>query len=129
MAEGFVRHLGKALFEVHSAGSIAAGVNPKAVAVMREVGIDISNQRSKVLDGKMLNNIDVVITLCSDIEDACPPAPLEMRVLHWPIEDPVGFVGTEQETMKAFRKARDEIRKKIEHLIETLSLTSLDALQ
>jgi arsenate reductase len=120
MAEGFARHLGKGLIEAHSAGLMAAGVNQRAIAVMREAGIDISGQRSKEIDQDLLKTMDIVVTLCVNAEQSCPWTPPDIRRLHWPIQDPVGTVGTEEEIMKEFRRARDEIREKVEGFIRGL---------
>jgi len=117
MAEGFAKHLGKDLLEVHSAGLIAAGVHPRAVAVMQEAGIDISRQRSKEIDQNLLNTMDIVITLCDNAAEACPWTPPDIKRLHWPVNDPVGTIGTEERIMKQFRRARDEIREKIEQFV------------
>ena len=117
MAEGFAKHLGKGLLEVHSAGLIAAGVHPRAIAVMQEAGIDISRQRSKEIDQNLLNTMDIVITLCDNAAEACPWTPPDIKRLHWPVDDPVGTVGTEEQIMKQFRRARDEIREKIEQFV------------
>jgi len=113
MAEGFARVLGKGQIEVHSAGLIAAGVNKRAIAVMREAGIDISGQRSREIDPDLLQTMDVVITLCDNAAESCPRTPPSLQRYHWPIKDPVGTVGTEEEIMREFRRARDEIRSKI----------------
>ena len=121
MAEGFARDLGKGLIEARSAGLMAAGVHPRAIAVMREVGIDISRQRSREIDPGLLRTMDVVITLCGNAERACPQTPPEVKRLHWPIEDPVGTIGTEETIMREFRRARDEIRVKIQGFIDELS--------
>ena len=121
MAEGFARDLGKGLIEVRSAGLMAAGVHPRAIAVMREVGIDISRQHSREIDPDLLRTMDVVITLCGNAEEACPRTPPEVKRLHWPIEDPVGTIGTEETIMREFRRARDEIRVKIQGFIGALS--------
>lgn len=80
---------------------------------MREVGIDISGQKSKEIDRNLLMEMDVVITLCGHAEASCPLTPANIRRLHWPIEDPVGTRGTEEAIMKDFRRARDEIRDRI----------------
>ena len=117
MAEGFAKHLGKGLLEVHSAGLIAAGVHPRAIAVMQEAGIDISRQRSKEIDQDLLNTMDIVITLCDNAAEACPWTPPDIKRLHWPVNDPVGTIGTEERIMKQFRRARDEIREKIEQFV------------
>jgi arsenate reductase len=122
MAEGFARDLGKGLIETHSAGLMAAGVHPRAIAVMREVGIDISSQRSREIDPGLLRTMDVVITLCGNAEGACPTTPPEVKRIHWPIKDPVGTIGTEETIMREFRRARDEIRVKIQGFIGALSV-------
>jgi arsenate reductase len=122
MAEGFARDLGKGLIEASSAGLMAAGVHPRAMAVMREVGIDISRQRSREIDPDLLRTMDVVITLCGNAEEACPRTPPEVKRLHWPVKDPVGTIGTEETIMREFRRARDEIREKIQGLIGALSV-------
>ncbi|NTW58330.1 MAG: arsenate reductase ArsC [Nitrospirae bacterium] len=121
MAEGFARDLGKGLIEASSAGLMAAGVHPRAMVVMREVGIDISRQRSREIDPDLLRTMDVVITLCGNAEEACPRTPPEVKRLHWPVKDPVGTIGTEETIMREFRRARDEIRVKIQGFIGVLS--------
>jgi len=120
MAEGFARALGQGLIEAHSAGLMAAGVNPRAIAVMSEIGIDISRQRSREIDPDLLRTMDVVITLCDNAAEACPATPPSIQRLHWPVKDPVGTVGTGEEIMKEFRRARDEIREKVEGLVRGL---------
>lgn len=122
MAEGFARALGRERLEVFSAGIMAAGVHPRTVAVMHEAGIDISGQRSKEIDEKLLRTMDVVVTLCDNAAEACPWVPPHIKVFHWPIKDPVGTRGSENKVMREFRRARDEIRQKIESFLETTSL-------
>jgi arsenate reductase len=95
MAEGFARALGKDRVESFSAGLIPAGVHPRAITVMKEVGIDISGQQSKSIDERLLRSMDMVITLCDNAEEACPWTPQEIKKLHWPIKDPVGIRGRE----------------------------------
>lgn len=123
MAEGFAKELGKGLIEVHSAGLMAAGVHRRAIEVMKEVGIYISNQESKVIDEDMLKHMDIIITLCEYAEDLCPWTPPEIKRIHWPIKDPVGTTGTEKEIMNEFRHARDEIRKRVQALIKEMQDT------
>lgn len=113
MAEGLLRHLSKGRIEVHSAGLFSAGLHPRAMAVMREIGIDISNQRSKEIDEALLKKMDIVITLCGNAEAYCPATPQGIKRLHWPIDDPVGLRGTEAGIINAFRKTRDEIKDRI----------------
>jgi arsenate reductase len=119
MAEGFARTLGKGLIEPYSAGLIAAGVNKRAIAVMREIGIDISGQKSEEINEDLLKTMDVIITLCGNAEASCPYTPPQIRRIHWPINDPVGTIGTEEEIMKEFRRARDEIKKKMVEFINS----------
>lgn len=118
MAEGFARELGKGLIEPYSAGLIAAGVHTRAITVMKEIGIDISNQNSQEIDEGLLNQMDVIITLCGHAEASCPATPPHIKRLLWPIDDPVGTIGIEEEIMNAFRMARDEIKKKLVQFIE-----------
>ena len=120
MAEGFARTLGKGRVRAHSAGLMAAGVHPRAAAVMAEAGVDISGQRSKEIEEAALLAMDVVITLCDHAAEACPRTPPSLKRLHWPIKDPVGFTGTEDEIMRDFRRARDEIRDRIERWLTSL---------
>lgn len=120
MAEGFARKLGRGLIEPYSAGLIAAGVNNRAVRVMKEAGIDISGQKSEEINEALLRSMDIIITLCGNAEESCPYTPPEIKRLHWPIKDPVGTIGTEEEIMKEFRRARDEIRDKIAEFIKNL---------
>jgi ACR3 family arsenite transporter len=121
MAEGLARELGKHLIEPYSAGLMAAGVHPRAIAVMKELGIDISHQKSKEIDEDLLRKMDVVITLCDNAAEACPWIPMEIKRLHWPIKDPVGTVGTEEKIMQEFRRARDEIKARIEHVVSEIN--------
>lgn len=120
MAEGLARELGKGLIEPYSAGLIATAVHPRAVVVMKEIGIDISRQRSKSIDHDLLRQMDIVITLCTNAEAYCLRIPLKVKRLHWPVKDPVGTVGTEETVMMEFRKARDEIRNRIIEFLRSL---------
>ncbi|HHN65503.1 MAG TPA: arsenate reductase (thioredoxin) [Nitrospirae bacterium] len=120
MAEGLARHYGKGLIEPYSAGLMPAGVNPFAIKVMKEIGIDISGQTSDAIDEDLLRRMDLIITLCGHAEAACPATPPEIRRIHWPIDDPVGTVGTEEEILRAFRRTRDEIKERILGLIKEI---------
>jgi arsenate reductase len=120
MAEGFARVLGKGLIDAHSAGLRPAGVNKRAIAVMQETGIDISDQESKEIDADFLLSMDMIITLCGNAEASCPMTPPHIRRMHWPIDDPAVATGTEEAIMAEFRKARDEIRSRISDFIQHL---------
>jgi arsenate reductase (thioredoxin) len=121
MAEGFARKFGKGVVEVYSAGLMAAGVHKRAISVMKEIGIDISPQRSKEIDTDLLRKMDIVITLCGHAEDTCPWTPPEIKRIHWPIKDPVGTIGTEEQIMSEFRRARDEIKEKVQSFINDIA--------
>ena len=120
MAEGFARASGQGLVEPYSAGVMPSEVHPKTVQVMKETGVDISNQRSKGIDESLLNTMDIIITLCSSAEAMCPMTPPRIKRMHWSIDDPKSATGTEEDVLNAFRRAREEIKKKIEILIEEL---------
>jgi len=114
MAEGLARALGRGILEPFSAGLTPSHVHPRAIQAMREIGIDISGQTSKGIDDDLLRKMDTIITLCGHAEAMCPMTPPGIKRIHWPIDDPVAATGTEDEIMKQFRKARDEIKKKIQ---------------
>jgi arsenate reductase len=120
MAEGLARILGRDVLVPYSAGLLAAGVHPRAIAVMREIGIDISKHKSKEIDEALLMSMDTVITLCSSAEEACPVTPPGIRRIHWPVRDPVATIGSAEEVMKDFRRARDEIKEKIIVFVDLL---------
>jgi arsenate reductase len=112
MAEGLARaRFGNAV-RVQSAGSDAAGVNPLAVKVLSELGIDISSQTSKTVDTIDPRTVDTVVTLCA--EEVCPVFLSKARRLHWPLPDPTAGGGTEEEQLARFRRARDEIKARLE---------------
>ena len=111
MAEGFGHIILGDDWEVASAGVEMHGLNPKAVKVMAEVGVDISNQSSKLIDTEYLNSCDLVVTLCGDARDKCPMTPPTVKKLHWSLPDPAAATGTEEEKLNEFRRVRDEIRK------------------
>ncbi|MCX6882668.1 MAG: arsenate reductase ArsC [Verrucomicrobia bacterium] len=115
LAEGFLKSAAGDLLNVQSAGSKPAGyVHPLAIQVMQEVGIDISSHRSKPLTDFLEQNIDTVITVCGNADEACPIFPGQMRRYHWPFEDPAHATGTEVEKLEVFRRVRDEIRRVFE---------------
>jgi arsenate reductase (thioredoxin) len=120
IAEGFARRLDEGKLEVHSAGLNPQGVNPRAVAVMKEAGIDISMQQSRPIDPELLESMDVVITLCDDAAESCPLSPPGIRRIHWSLKDPAKAEGTEEEVMNEFRRTRDEIRYRIQDFLKEL---------
>ena len=111
MAEGILRAAAGDLLEVRSAGSNPAGyVHPKAIEVLREIGIDISGHASKHMNEFLVGKVDVVITVCGNADQACPLFPGQVKRYHWGFEDPAHATGTEEEILQAFRKTRDSIR-------------------
>jgi arsenate reductase len=116
MAEGLLRHLGGDGYEVHSAGLVPSYVRPNAIAVMKEIGIDISHHRSKSLNEFLDAHFDVVITVCDHAAQYCPTFPGEARRIHWSIKDPV-VIGDDEAQVEAFRTARDDLHKRISGFI------------
>lgn len=113
MAEGLLRHEAGDRFEVHSAGTRPASVRPEAIAVMDEIGIDISGHRSKSVDEFAGREIDYVITVCDNAKEACPIFPAKTLRMHWPFEDPAAVQGSDAERKAAFRTVRDQIHGRI----------------
>ncbi|MDY6966779.1 MAG: arsenate reductase ArsC [Halobacteriota archaeon] len=110
MAEGLLRHLYGDRYEVYSAGTEPSSVNPHAVKVMEEIGIDISTHRSKSVNELINNNFDFIVTVCDTAKETCPFFPGGGEKIHKSFEDPSGFLGTEDEIIAGFRRVRDEIR-------------------
>lgn len=114
MAEGFGKKYLGDRFDVYSAGIEAHGLNPKAVKAMAEVGLDITNQTSDIIDPDLLNRADYVITLCGDANDKCPMSPPHVHRAHWGFEDPARAEGTEEEKWAVFQRVRDAIEARIQ---------------
>jgi arsenate reductase len=111
MAEGLLRHDAGGRYDVESAGVAPGRVRPEAIAVMREIGIDISGHRSKHLDEFAGQQFDYVLTVCDHANESCPVLPGQGRRLHRSFEDPAALQGDEQERLAAFRRVRDDIRE------------------
>lgn len=126
MAEGWARALGGPDLEVRSAGIEAHGRNPRAIAVMAEAGVDISGQESTRLTPDMLAWADHVVTVCGHADEHCPALPPGTSKEHWPLDDPARASGTEDEIMAVFRASRDDIRRRVEALIERLRESNVD---
>ena len=114
MAEGLLRHLASDRFEAHSAGTEATRVRPLAIKAMGELGIDISTQTSKTLDGYVDQRFDYVITVCDDANESCPIFPNATHRLHWSLPDPSKLTGTDEQQLAVYRQVRDELRARIE---------------
>jgi len=113
MAEGLMRDALGGNAEVFSAGTRPSLVRPEAIAVMSELGIDLSGHCSKSVDEFSGQEFDYVITVCDNANEACPIFPGKTKRLHWPFDDPAGVAGSVEERKAAFRKVRDQIRAKI----------------
>lgn len=120
MAEGWARHLGGDRIEVKSAGIETHGLNPRAVAAMKDAGVDISRHTSDLIDPVLMNKADYVITLCGDANDKCPVTPPHVKRLHWGMEDPAKATGSEQEITAKFYAVRDEIKAHVAALLTRL---------
>lgn len=117
IAEGWMKHLAGDRFDVYSAGIVAHGKNPRAISVMKEAGVDISDQQSEQLDVGMLDKIDLLITVCGNADESCPVIPASCEKQHWPFDDPAKAVGSEADIMAEFVRVRDQVRDKIESYI------------
>ena len=110
MAEGLLRHAAGDRFEVESAGTRPGRVRPEAIAVMKELGIDISGHRSKHVEEFEGQPFDYVLTVCDNARESCPVFFGAAKRLHRDFEDPAALQGTEEERLALFRRVRDEIR-------------------
>ena len=130
MAEAYLRRRAGDLFEVHSAGLEPKGINPFTVRVMQEIGYDLSEQRAKdVIEYLGKVHFGYLITVCAHAEEHCPKTFLGVSErIHWPVDDPAAFIGSEAETLQRFREARDEIAARIEAWLAELGISSESAL-
>lgn len=118
MAEGLLRELAGERFDVDSAGVLPTDVRPEAIAVMREIGIDISQHRSKSVDEFSDREFDYVITVCDNAREHCPVFPGDAKLIHWSFEDPAV---TGDETV--FRRVRDEIKERLREFMTAPGFT------
>jgi len=108
--------------EVYSAGLEPKGVSPRAIQVMKEVGVDISKHSSDHLSKYIGQSFDYVITVCDNAAANCPVFPGAGTKLHWPFEDPADATGTEEQVLAVFRRIRDDIGTKVRNWLEASSL-------
>lgn len=118
MAQGLFRHYSNGEIDAYSAGLDPKGVNPRAVTVMKELGIDISGHTSNHLEKYLNDQFDYVITVCDNANERCPVFPGAGTKLHWPFDDPAYATGTDEEILGEFRRVRDEIAAKIRTWLE-----------
>ena len=117
LAEGLLRHLAGDRFEVFSGGVIPSYVRPHAITVMRELGIDISDHRSKSVNEFLDTSFDYVITVCDYAAQRCPNFPGDAKRMHWSIADPVFIGGDDEAQVEAFRAARDDLKSRIDRFV------------
>jgi len=126
LAEGILRHVAGDVLEVRSAGSNPAGfVHPLAIAVMQEIGIDISSHRSKHMNEFLTRDVETVITVCGNADQVCPTFPGQVHRYHWPFDDPAHAAAHEQ--LAVFRRVRDEIRLRFSAFAALKRATLADA--
>jgi arsenate reductase len=118
MAEGFVRALGQERFEAASAGLEPGALNPMAVEVMKEVGIDISGQRAKNVKESLKEHFGYVITVCEAAREKAPVFPFTPNLVHWSLYDPESDFQNPAEKRDVFRRVRNEIQAKVESFLE-----------
>jgi len=119
MAEGLLRHLANDRFQVASAGVSPAQVRPEAMAVMREINIDLSDHRSKSVDEFLGQEFDYVITVCDNAKEQCPVFPGHTQRIHWSFDDPAEAQGDEHARLAVFRRVRDEILARLRLFVES----------
>ena len=120
MAEGFLRELGGESCEAFSAGVAPTAINPLAVEVMNEAGIDITGQVSQSADEFTDEKFSFVITVCDNARATCPVYPGEYKSLHWDLADPADAEGTKEEKLIVFRETRDKIKNSVIQFLDSL---------
>lgn len=129
MAEGLLRYAAGPGWEVYSAGTKPTRVRTEAIAVMREVGIDISSHRSKSVDEFLGRDFDYVITVCNNARETCPVFPAAAKRIHWSIQDPAAVEGSEEDRLKAFRLARNELQDRLRAFVTKIEQTDQEGPQ
>jgi arsenate reductase len=117
MAESLLRQMGGAAVEVHSAGTHPVDVHPLALEAMREIGVDISGQRSKSIAEFAGRQFDTVITVCDNAAEHCPAFPAAPRRIHWSLPDPAAAGGTREEKLVVFRSLRDALEARLREFL------------
>jgi arsenate reductase len=120
MGEGLFRHYLGHRFEIHSAGTKPSSVRPEAIAVMAEMGIDISSHRSKPVDEFLGREFAYIVTVCDNAKENCPYFPGNARRVHWSFEDPAAVKGDEAVRLAAFRRIRDQIKARVEEFSKSV---------
>ena len=120
IVEGLARQIFGSKASIQSAGSQPGSVNPNAIQVLKEVGIDISGQHSKSVETIASDQLDLIITLCAEV--VCPIVPGKISKLHWPLPDPAGATGDGETILVKFRECRDQITQRLLNLKDNLRL-------
>ena len=118
MAEGLLRHRAGDKFEVYSAGSHPSNLHPASVAVMNELGIDISHHKSEPVDDYLDIGINIAITVCDNAQQSCPTFLGNVERIHWGLDDPYHSWGAKPEDLPPYRETRDKLRKRIEEYLK-----------
>ena len=129
MAEGWLHHLSGGTVEAVSAGIEAHGQNPYAIRVMREAGVDISDQASTRLSDDMLAGADLVVTVCGHADEHCPVLPAGVDKLHWPLEDPARARGDDAAVLPVYRASRDDIGRRVHDLLAAYGIETQEMAQ
>ena len=122
MAEGWLRHLAGNRFIAQSAGLKPTEVNPFAIGVMKEAGVDISVQKSKDVATLLGEHFNFVITVCGNAKESCPIFPGNAYHEHWPVEDPAHAEGSREQKLAVFRATRDELEQRVRRFIHEQSV-------
>ena len=125
IAEGLLKNEAGHKFNVYSAGSHPSRIHPAAIKVMAEWGIDISNQKSEVIDKYLNEQIDIVVTVCDNANKSCPSFPGGKIRIHWSIKDPFHNWSDDEKDLEPYRFARNEIKDKIKTLLQQKDITNL----
>lgn len=124
MAEGFANYYGKGNIQAYSAGTNPSHINPLAIKVMGEKGVDISHHTSKAIDLNLLKQMDQVVTVCGHADETCPMVPPGAKKEHWPFDDPprVSEGLSEDQALPIYRRVRDEIEETVKLFMAKLGL-------
>ncbi|MBP7087873.1 MAG: arsenate reductase ArsC [Candidatus Omnitrophica bacterium] len=128
MAEGLLKNLYPDYFQVQSAGSHPGQVNPDAIKAMAQIGINISEQRSKSLKEFLDKEFDYIITVCDQANQTCPVFPGKAKRIHWPLKDPANIKGSSEEVFSAFCQTRDKLKILITEFAKKSCLLNSDSL-
>ncbi len=120
MAEGILRFTSGDKIEVESAGVAPSRVRPEAIEAMREIGIDISQHRSKSVDEFAAQKFDYIITVCDNARESCPVFPGHAMRIHWSFDDPAAITVSDEERLAVYRRVRDEIKTRLGEFAESI---------